>query len=634
MLAKGEQYGQGENKNMLKLKWGKAKGQETGTKLYSIGGIFIIALVAIVILTMLPALNIAIMGGDWSVGGATTYLNRSGYTVEDPSGTVYVDDLLPNADSTWGIGTSGTEFAEGWFDKLYSGGSEVVRAATYVVAANDSSAISIAQSDYQCTGTNDQIQIQLAIDAADSVDGGLVILLEGNYSISAPIIIKDRVSIAGTGWGTVLKLANGTDDNMFEADPAAEASWLVIRDMYLNGNKDNNVSGDAFHISAGQRHGDWFFERLLLMFWAGNGIYVESGWQHHILDSMIEWIYGTAAVYYKPTGAVTGTRVFRMFIRGSTIRGEGTAGAGTYGILLEGGDGKTLHQMSIVDSVIVGANTHSIFAQSVYSLKIIGCSIDRFFANASADGIHINDDGVKASQRIIISDNLFGEEYWDTTRHAIGIFGLSYKVAIGVNQYGPVSGSKVYFDAGVVNTDGFQTRTHDLFMDVLAVSATQIRSNEDLSEAIPNTFTLDAQPDVPRTLSGHFDAHAQITAYTIVIIGTDAKGSTITDTLTEGDGWDWETRNAYATVTSIIMTARTGTGVGDTMDIGITDVLGLSNVVFTTADVYKIKKNNADAVVAGAQVDTDYDTYDMSVIGLANTDDFTIWYKTNFNIVN
>lgn len=169
----------------------------------------------------------------------------------------------------------------------------------------------------------------------------------------------------------------------------------------------------------------------------------------------------------------------------------------------------------------------------------------------------------------------------------------------------------------------------DLFMDVLAVSATAIRSNELLNAATPITFTLDAQPDVPRTLSGHFDTHAQITAYTIVITGTDAKGNTVTETFTEAASpWDFETVNAYATITSIIMTARTGSGAGDTMDIGVTDVLGLSNEIYSTSDVYKIKKNAANAVVAVAQVNATYHTYDMAVIGLAATDDFTIWYKT------
>lgn len=189
-------------------------------------------------------------------------------------------------------------------------------------------------------------------------------------------------------------------------------------------------------------------------------------------------------------------------------------------------------------------------------------------------------------------------------------------------------------DDPVKGTGTVYEQHSNLFMDVLAVSATHVRSNEDLGEAIPNTFTIDAQPDVPRTLSGHFDAHAQITAYTIVITGIDAKGNTVTETKTEADGWDWETNNAFATITSIIMTERTGTGVGDTMDVGITDILGLSNIIYETGDVFKIKKDNANATVAAAQVNTTYDTYDMSVIGLAATNDFTIWYKSNLNMIS
>lgn len=174
----------------------------------------------------------------------------------------------------------------------------------------------------------------------------------------------------------------------------------------------------------------------------------------------------------------------------------------------------------------------------------------------------------------------------------------------------------------------------DTFLDVLGVSASHIRANQDLSTATPITFTLDAQPDAPRTLSAHFDSHVNITAYSITITGEDAKGITVTETKTEADGWDWETSNAFATITSIVMSSRTGTGVGDTMDIGITDVLGLCNDIFSTASVFKIKKNTENATVSTDQVDPTYDTYDMSVIGLSAGDNFTIWYRCSLNILS
>ena len=160
-------------------------------------------------------------------------------------------------------------------------------------------------------------------------------------------------------------------------------------------------------------------------------------------------------------------------------------------------------------------------------------------------------------------------------------------------------------------------------------------AGDDVNEYDLNiAFTLDAQPDVPRTLSGHFDAHAQITTYTIDIVGVDAKGNIVTEQKTEADGWDWETSNAFGIITSITMSGRTGTGVGDTMDIGITDVLGLSNKVYKTGDVFKIKKNNANEDVVAGDVSVIYDTYDMHTISLAATNDFTIWYKSRLNILS
>ena len=52
------------------------------------------------------------------------------------------------------------------------------RGATFTVAANDSSANSKAQADYVASGVNDQVEIQAALNAADSAGGGMVQLME------------------------------------------------------------------------------------------------------------------------------------------------------------------------------------------------------------------------------------------------------------------------------------------------------------------------------------------------------------------------------------------------------------------------------------------------------------------------
>lgn len=172
----------------------------------------------------------------------------------------------------------------------------------------------------------------------------------------------------------------------------------------------------------------------------------------------------------------------------------------------------------------------------------------------------------------------------------------------------------------------------DLFMDVLAVSATHLLNAQDVSAyAGGETPAIAAQPDVPRNITiTAFDAAAgaPVLTMTIIITGVDAKGNAVSETFTTSGSETKIGNVAFATVTSQEVDIIAGNGAGDTLSVGIDIKLGLSNEIYATSDVYKIKKNAANAVVAGAQVSVAYGTYDMTVIGLAATDDFTIWYKT------
>ena len=76
----------------------------------------------------------------------------------------------------------------------------------------------------------------------------------------------------------------------------------------------------------------------------------------------------------------------------------------------------------------------------------------------------------------------------------------------------------------------------------------------------------------------------------------------------------------------IIPAAFTAT---ESVAFGISDKLGLSNLVTESADVYKMKKNNADATVG--TVDEDNDTVDCATI--TGGDDFTVYYKSNLNTI-
>lgn len=191
----------------------------------------------------------------------------------------------------------------------------------------------------------------------------------------------------------------------------------------------------------------------------------------------------------------------------------------------------------------------------------------------------------------------------------------------------------------LTTTDDPYIKSVEHFNKVLAVAAAYVRSNQDASAGLPITFTIDAQPDVPRTLTYAFDSHAQITAFTLVFTGKDAKGATITDTFTEASGWTGTTAKAYASITSIQLTARTGTGAADTIDIGIGTSIGLANELNAAGDVIKISKsaaagNSAHMAAAAYTAEAVYDTIDLSTGGaIVDGDSFTVWYKSRlFNI--
>jgi hypothetical protein len=75
-------------------------------------------------------------------------------------------------------------------------------AATITIAANDASARAKAQADYLCDGTADEVQINAAI-AALPARGGKVLLSEGMFSLSTPVVInRDHVILEGMGAGT------------------------------------------------------------------------------------------------------------------------------------------------------------------------------------------------------------------------------------------------------------------------------------------------------------------------------------------------------------------------------------------------------------------------------------------------
>jgi len=653
--------------------------------------IVVVAILVILLMTFVPVLNTLLSGIGWNIQGATSYLNTEGYTVTDPTGTVYVDDLLPNTDSTYDIGASGTEFAEGWFDNAYVGGSEVVRTSTIVVAASDSTAAGIAQSDYQCDGTADQVQIQAAIDVLPA-NGGVVQLLEGTYDIAAQVNLSSGCYLRGCGIATILSSSTNTavlyvgnvanvtieslkiDGNEAGLIGAAENIWVVnstdiiIRDVtsidakedgiYVGGDLTNRVLIENITASG--------CARWALAIAGGSNITVRTAdftdcalggvdVEPNAIDDILRDITFEDIDTYSHAANKPG---FSIYLKvGSTVQ---------YGILLDNircydNDGHGIHIDTVMGLTIINSRFYSNGGSGIYATRDF---LDISILNNLLYSNVVNGIGMGMSSETIDSRNILiaGNTIYD---HSAGAwtYGIELNVtnnvirdltivnndvydntrAIGFGPLGSLPGliceqnkflnSATAWASGSDRVSAPWRRHSDVFTDVLAASANYIVNAQNLTDgAVALTGT---QPTYPRGLDCTItEVGGNVTDYTMTVVGINAKGEATTDVFTFGDdGLTFSSDNAFDHVTSVTLADVVDAG-NATFVMGIDKRLGLKNVIYETGDVWKIIKNGTKQTVAGAQVDVDYNIYDMSVITLAATDDFEIWYRDNLNTID
>jgi len=136
--------------------------------------------------------------------------------------------------------------------------------ASFVVAAYNSS--DNENADFVCDGTDDQVEINDAIDNLSAI-GGSIYLREGTYVLSDNIVIsKSNVALMGTGASTVIKIKDNKNANM-RAIYASSKSNLLIQNICIDGNNANQTSGTMHgiyfysvrHLLAilKQQHGHW-----------------------------------------------------------------------------------------------------------------------------------------------------------------------------------------------------------------------------------------------------------------------------------------------------------------------------------------------------------------------------------------
>lgn len=117
-----------------------------------------------------------------------------------------------------------------------------IRAATFIVAANDS--VHKNMADYVCDGTADNVEIQAAIDALPA-SSGTVHLSEGTFNIIATINLGSNQILEGCGSSTILNEAVLFSPRIY----LLNASNSILRDLKLKVNFRTADGSDNYGVT-------------------------------------------------------------------------------------------------------------------------------------------------------------------------------------------------------------------------------------------------------------------------------------------------------------------------------------------------------------------------------------------------
>lgn len=103
--------------------------------------------------------------------------------------------------------------------------------------------------DYLCDGTNDEEEINAAIQALPSDSRGEIVIREGTYNISSSIIINKSCTISGANKEkTILKRQFNYIKDYEGIVILSEANYIVVNNLSIDGNKDSYTSNSLCNL--------------------------------------------------------------------------------------------------------------------------------------------------------------------------------------------------------------------------------------------------------------------------------------------------------------------------------------------------------------------------------------------------
>jgi parallel beta-helix repeat protein len=281
-----------------------------------------------------------------------------------------------------------------------------VRANQVIVVATDNGTSEAGQraADFLCDGIDDHIEINHAIELL-SEDGGTVELLEGEYNIADEITVLPHVAFVGQGGSTIVRLVDDHDnDIILVGTPILDGENVAIRDMVIDGNKDNQSDGIQHGIFG--RDGSWFETRIsgvIVRDCTGCGIVALDAFQSQITDCMIigcDADFGITPLE-EDAGAIFLVNSSEVVVSANQVTGSGNMGISFV----------SCGAMSVSGNLVIGSpNGSGIQTVSSVSITISGNSVDE----NDLDGIRVHDN----CEDILVNSNTCRQN----NRHGISFF--------------------------------------------------------------------------------------------------------------------------------------------------------------------------------------------------------------------
>jgi len=289
--------------------------------------------------------------------------------------------------------------------------SSGARSATLVVAASNATAAEKAGADYVCDGTGDEVEINGAIAALASANGGRVQLSSGTFTLANPIVMSTNyTSVAGQGiWATVITLANGANCSGFIYTGTANVQFFSLERLKFDGNVSHNSGGYGIYIAPTAAGTFWdFYARDVYVENVGvDGFYAYDG-HGYVLDHFIAEACGGFGVNF-PTSAVAEAEVRNGTFKSNTAGGIYMGMAG--GIVAE----NEVADCSPVGIVLAGtgsiATNNEVYSNAGVGIHCTatGCLIfGNYVKSNSGYGIYLAGVGSTASNNMVNGNSSYG----------------------------------------------------------------------------------------------------------------------------------------------------------------------------------------------------------------------------------